>query len=96
MVKLMLNHEDQDLAYRFNISRPVVHSVFHTWLQFLFFELKETVQFIPKTTVDQHMPKDFKAKYPTTRVILDATEVSYFSFIKLVSTFNGTVILFIY
>ena len=75
MMKIRLNHEDEDLAFRFNISRPVVHSVFHTWLQFLYFELKETVQFIPKTTIDQHMPKDFKAKYPSTRVILDATEV---------------------
>ena len=75
MIKLRLNHEDQDLSYQFKISRPVVGSVFHTWLQFLFFHLKSTVKFIPKTIVDTHMPKDLKKKYPSTRVILDATEV---------------------
>ena len=75
LMKLRLNHEDQDMAYRFNISQTVVSSVFYTWLQFVYYQLQELVKFIPKEVIDQHMPKDFKAKYPSTRVILDATEV---------------------
>ena len=76
MIKLRLNHEDQDLSYRFKVSRPVVSSIFHTWLRFVFFVLKRTIKFLEKTDVDAYMPKDFKKKYPSTRVILDATEVS--------------------
>ena len=76
LVKLRLNHEDQDLSYRFGISRQIVSSIFHTWLNFLFFQLQEAVKFIEMDVVKMHMPKDFKAKYPSTRVILDATEVS--------------------
>ena len=69
------NTEDQDLAYRFGISRPTVHRIFHTWLSFLYFQLQGVVKFLPREVVDQHMPKDFKAKFPRTRIILDATEV---------------------
>jgi hypothetical protein len=31
--------------------------------------------FLPKDVVQQHMPDDFKRKFPDTRMILDATEV---------------------
>lgn len=75
MMKIRLNNEDQDLAYRFNISATVVSSIFLTWLQFLYFQLQGLVKFISKDVIDQHMPKDFKTKYPATRVILDATEI---------------------
>ena len=75
MVKIRLNREDEDLSYQFGISRSTVHRVFHTWLQFVFFHMKDVVKFIPKETVEQTMPKDFKAKFPSTRVILDATEI---------------------
>ena len=74
LMKLRLNHEDEDLSFCFGISKSVVGQVFHTWLQFVFYQLKELVKFIPKDVIDQHMPKDFKSKYPATRVILDATE----------------------
>ena len=76
MMKLRQNTEDEDLAYRFGISKSVVGKIFHTWLDFAYFQLKDTVvKFIPMETITQHMPKDFKKKFPTTRVILDATEI---------------------
>ena len=77
MMKIRLNHDDEDLSHRFNISKTVVGSIFHTWLQYIFFQLQELVQFkeFSQEINQQHMPKDFKAKYPTTRVILDATKI---------------------
>ena len=53
----------------------MVSSVFHTWLKFVFYQLQEIEKFIPKEVVDMLMPRDFKAKYPSTRVIVDATEI---------------------
>ena len=41
MIKLRLNKEDKELSYHFAISRPTVHKIFHTWIEFLFFQLKE-------------------------------------------------------
>ena len=76
MIKLRQNTEDEDLSYRFGISKPVVGKLFHTWLMFLYFELKEkVVRWLPMDIISLYMPTDFKKKYPTTRVILDATEV---------------------
>ena len=73
MIKLRVNTEDQDLAFRFGISRPTVHRIFHTWLTFLYFQLRGVVKFLPRDVIDSTMPKDFKKKYPRTRIILDAT-----------------------
>ena len=40
----------------------------------LFLQLKELDVWLPKEVIVQHMPEDFKHKYPDTRVTLDATE----------------------
>ena len=61
--------------FQFGISRQVVSKIFHTWLNFAFYQLQEVVKFLPREVVDQHMPKGFKASFPATRIILDATEV---------------------
>ena len=77
MVKIRRNTEDEELSYQFGISEQVVSKIFHTWLDFLFYQLQdsEVIKFLPRETIDQHMPRDFKAKYPRTRIILDATEI---------------------
>jgi hypothetical protein len=75
LVKLRLDKEEAELAILFKISMSTVSRVFNTWLNFLYYQLKELDLFIPKEVVDNFMPKDFKRKYPNTRIILDATEV---------------------
>ena len=45
------------------------------WMNFLYFKLKEIPLWPPRTLVQANMPQQFKEKYPTTRVVLDATEV---------------------
>jgi hypothetical protein len=67
MIKLRLNKEDQDLGYMFDIHRKTVGILFKTWLNFLYFQLKELNLFLPKDIVQAYMPDDFKAKYPSTR-----------------------------
>jgi len=37
--------------------------------------LQELNLFVPKDIVDEYMPSGFKAKFGSTRIILDATEV---------------------
>lgn len=75
LVKLRKDSEDEELAVLFGLSRPVVSRLFNTWLNFLYFQLRELEIFLPREVIDEHMPSDFKAKYPETRIILDATEV---------------------
>ena len=48
---------------------------FTTWINFLYFEFK-AIDFQPTwEQIDRDMPLCFKAKYPTTRLLLDATEI---------------------
>lgn len=76
LMKLKQAKEDVELALFFGISESTVSIVVRTWINFLFFQLKELDAYIWPSVeiVQQHMPADFAKKFPKTRVILDATE----------------------
>ena len=75
LVRLRLGLFEQDLAYRFGISQSTVSRIFNTWINFLFLQFKQIPLWPPKALIISHMPKVFKEKYPSTRVIIDATEI---------------------
>lgn len=75
MIKLRLAKDNEELGYLFGISKSVASKNFKTWLNFMYFQLKELDIWLPKQVVEETMPADFRSKYPTTRVILDATEI---------------------
>ena len=75
LVRLRLGLFEQDLAYRFGISQSTVSRIFYTWINFLFLQFKQIPLWPPKALIISHMPKVFKEKYPSTRVIIDATEI---------------------
>lgn len=75
LVRLRLGLQVKDLAFRFNISPASVSRIFTTWINFLYLEFK-AIDFQPsREQVDRDMPVCFKRKYPSTRLILDATEI---------------------
>ncbi len=65
---------EQGLADRFEISQSTVSRII-TWINFLFLKLKENPIWPPRDFIRSYMPCQFKEKYPTTRVIIDATEI---------------------
>ncbi len=69
-VGLFLN----DLADRFGISISHASKIFTTWINFLYHELPLLFPFPSKELVKSMMPKEFE-RYPSTRVIIDCTEV---------------------
>ena len=75
MVRLRLGLMEQDLAYRFGISQPTVSRIINTWINFIYLKLKEIPIWPPKDLMLANMPQKFRECYPTTRVILDATEI---------------------
>lgn len=75
MVRLRLGLMEQDLAYRFGISQATVSRIVFTWINFIYVKLKEIPLWPPRKLLLSNMPKQFKEFYPTTRVILDATEI---------------------
>ena len=64
----------QDLADRFGISTSLVSRICITWINLLYFELKDMFPFPSQELVRKHMPKEF-AQYATTLIILDCTEL---------------------
>ena len=75
LVRLSLGLLEKDLAYRFNVSVSTISRIWKTWIAFLYLQFKEIPMWPSREMVNAHMPKCFKDAYPSTRVILDATEI---------------------
>ena len=75
LVRLRLGLMEQDIAYRFNISQSTVSRIIITWINFMYLQFKELPLWPKKEVVTSYMPQTFKEQYPSTRVIIDATEI---------------------
>ena len=75
MCRLRLGLLEQDLAYRFQISQSTVSRICVTWINLLFVKFKEIPLWPTRDGVDTHMPQCFREDYPSTRCIIDATEI---------------------
>lgn len=64
-----------DLAYRFGVSQPTVSRIVITWINFLYAKFKDVTIWPSRKQVTHFMPQVFKEYYPTTRCIIDATEI---------------------
>ena len=74
LMKLRCAKEDIELSLLFNISESTVSRIIITWINFLFYQLQELDIWPSRELIDTYMPSDFKKKFPSTRVLLDATE----------------------
>ncbi|CAN7995935.1 unnamed protein product, partial [Ixodes pacificus] len=75
LVRLRLGLFEKDLAYRFKVSTATVSKICITWISYIYINIGQLPLWLPREAVDDEMPPAFKERYPSTRVILDATEV---------------------
>lgn len=75
LIKLRQNKDDIDLAVNFGVSRQTVSKIFYQWTNFMFLELSEINIWLDRETIDHYFPSRFQKLFPSTRVILDATEI---------------------
>ena len=66
---------EQDLADHFGVSQSTVSRITNTWINFMYFQLKQICLWPPKDIIKLFMPHIFKNQYPSTRVIVDATKI---------------------
>ena len=74
LMKLRQAKEDLELSILFGVSETVVSRIVNTWINFMYFQLKELNIWPSKEVTCSTMPENFKKQFPATRVILDATE----------------------
>ncbi|KAL1487063.1 hypothetical protein MTO96_008366 [Rhipicephalus appendiculatus] len=75
LVRLRLGLFEDDLAHRFCIAQSTVFRICTSWINFLYVKLGLLPLWAPRRIVDATMPPEFKEKYSSTQVILDATEI---------------------
>ena len=75
LVRLRCAFPIEDLSVRFDISTSNLSRILITWIDFLHAQVRMLPVWASKETVIETMPKCFKDAYPTTRVILDCTEI---------------------
>lgn len=73
--RLRQNFGLSDLATRFGISQQSAGVVFNTWIDIIYLKLCTISIWPHRQTIIDNMPKDFKANFPTTLVIIDGTEL---------------------
>lgn len=74
LIKLRQHKTNYELGRMFGISESSVTNIFVTWINFMAAEFGEIDWWPSKDTVHFYSPEDFRAKFPTTRVIIDGTE----------------------
>lgn len=75
---------EMDLATRHNVSLSNISKIINFWLNISYSYFKQIPFWPNKKIIQKYMPECFVKKYPSTRVIIDATEI----FIEKPSDYN--------
>ena len=72
LVQLRLGLFERDLGYRFGVSQSTVSRIL---INFIYLQLQSIPLWLSRAMINADMPDCFRTMYPSTRVILDATEI---------------------
>ncbi|CAN7948855.1 unnamed protein product [Ixodes hexagonus] len=65
------------LGHLFSVSVSTVSRIFSVWVDFMYLQLTQLPLWLSRRAIDEAMPLAFVEKYPSTRVLLDATEIRF-------------------
>ena len=74
LVRIRLGLGVETMGFIFGVSPSLVSQVFSTWTNLLYRILKPCIVWPSRETVKAHLPKNFRRKYPKTRIVIDGTE----------------------
>ena len=75
LLRLRLGLLLEDLSFRFCISTSQCSEIIERWINYLVIQLSFLVQWPSRDTINHNMPKCFREKFPSTRIIVDCTEL---------------------
>jgi hypothetical protein len=74
LIKIRQHKTNFELSRLFNISETAVVNIWVTWVNFMAKQWREVNMFPDRDIVRFFSPLGFKAKFPSTRTIIDGTE----------------------
>lgn len=74
LTRLRHNFGLKDIATRFDLSVQSAGSIFNTWIDHMYLKLGQLSIWPHRDIIITNMPKDFKADFPRSLVIIDGTE----------------------
>lgn len=75
LMKLRLGSPDFELGDKFDVGHRTVGNIIVTWIRFMYLEWSELNIWPSKELIKFYMPEGFKKEYPSTRLIIDGTEI---------------------
>lgn len=73
--RLRHNFGLKDIAMRFDLTVQSAGSIFNTWIDHMYLKFGQLSIWPHRDVIIQNMPKDFKADFPNTLVLIDGTEL---------------------
>ena len=75
LMRLRLGLLERDLAFRFGVSESTISRLFQKWINYMYLRLGSLPVWPTWERVKETMPACFRETYPTTYMIIDATEI---------------------
>ena len=75
LCRLRRGFSEKHLAHLYGVAQSTVSQIFVPWINYMYLKFGQICIWPSKEVVQATMPADFKEKFPTTRVIIDCTEV---------------------
>ena len=85
LVRLRLGLHEEDISVRAGLSQSQISRITLSWFYFLHARLRYYPIWPSRSYIDKTMPESFKKMYPSTRVVIDCTEI----FIEMPSSFRS-------
>lgn len=76
LIKLRQYKTNFELSKLFSVSTTTVENIWLTWINFMSRQWREVNFWPDRDLVNFFAPRDFYSKFPTTRLIIDGTEIA--------------------
>ena len=75
LCRISQGFREQHFATLLGVSISTVCGIILTWSNVIYLRLGSQNILAERVTIDTHMPESIKSKYPSTRAIIDCTEI---------------------
>lgn len=75
LCRLRRGFSERHLSNLYGVAQSTVSRMFIPWINFVYLKFGQVCIWPSKEVIQKTMPADFKEKFPSTRIIIDCTEV---------------------